>query len=338
MRITIAAEQLRRRVPGGIGRYTRGLLDGLRDVAPDLDVEVLRSPLPTQVLTRAWDRNWLGVPRSRRGSIVHATSLAFPPPRSSPLTVMVHDVAWRQVPDAFPRRGRQWHENALRRTIDLAARIVVPSDVVRQQVAAMAPVVVIEEGCDHLPPPDRAAAHRVLSAAGVASPGGGYVLTVSTLEPRKNLRALVDAHRRSGVQLPLVVAGPPGWGDALGDAPASHVHFVGAVDDAALAGLYAGATLFAYVPLVEGFGLPPVEAMHAGIPVIASDTVPSVTDAALLVEAADVDGIAAALERAMSDAELRAALVDAGRRRAARLTWAETANRHVALWEEVAAE
>jgi len=343
MKVTVVAEQLRRRVPGGIGTYARGLLSGLREVAPDLDLDVLRSRLPTQVLTRAWDRGLLGPPLGRSDGILHATSLAFPPPRRAALTVMVHDVAWRQVPDAFPRRGRLWHERALQRALDHAKRIVVPSPVVRQQVAAMAPVVVIEEGCDHLPRADHAGARRLLSTAGLTAPEDGYVLTVSTLEPRKNLRALVDAHARSGVTLPLVIAGPQGWsgtadaGDAAGRAR-DNVHFVGAVNDAALAGLYAGATLFAYVPLVEGFGLPPVEAMHAGVPVIASDAVPSVADAAQLVDATDVDAIAAAFDRVTTDVDLRTHLVEAGRRRSAVLTWAEAAKRHLALWEEVAAE
>lgn len=340
MRVTVVAEQLRRRVPGGIGTYARGLLGGLQEVAPNLDLAVLESRLPTQVLTRAWDRGLLGPPRDRNDGILHATSLAFPPARRTALTVMVHDVAWRQVPDAFPPRGRLWHERALRRALDRAARIVVPSQEVRQQVATMAPVVVIEEGCDHLPPPDHAAARRLLSGAGVTAPDDGYVLTVSTLEPRKNLRALVDAYARSGVAIPLVVAGPRGWGDAA-DAPdraSRNVHFVGAVDDAALAGLYAGATVFVYVPLVEGFGLPPVEAMRAGVPVIASDAVPSVTSAAVTVAAEDTAAIAAAIEELAGSRSLRANLAEAGRRRAAALTWAEAAKRHLALWEEVAAE
>jgi glycosyltransferase involved in cell wall biosynthesis len=341
MKVTVVAEQLRRRVPGGIGTYARGLLRGLEEVAPGLDVEVLRSPVPTQVLTRAWDRNMFGVPRSRRGGVVHATSLAFPPPRGhAALTVMVHDLAWRHVPDAFPARGRRWHEAALRRAVEQAARIVVPSAAVRQQVAAMVPVVVIEEGCDHLPPPDHRSATGVLARAGLRSAADApFLLTVGTLEPRKNLRTLTEAHRRSGLDVPLVVAGPRGWGDAVEpDAHDGRVHFAGAVDDATLAALYARATAFAYVPLMEGFGLPPVEAMHAGVPVVASDAVPSVADAALLVDPADVDAIAAALERVTTDDGLRARLRQAGLRRAAQLTWAEAAKRHVALWEEVAAE
>jgi glycosyltransferase involved in cell wall biosynthesis len=358
VKVTIVAEQLRRSVPGGIGTYTRGLLTGLRDVAPHLDVAlhasratarpdplgawapwpVRASPLPGPLLTRAWDRGWLGPPRGRGDGVLHATSLAFPPPRRAPLTLMVHDVAWRQVPDAFPPRGRRWHEDALRRAVDVATRIVVPSDAVRQQVSAMAPVVVVEEGCDHLPSPDHVAARRLLTEAGLRM-DAGYLLTVSTLEPRKNLRTLVAAYHRSELMVPLVVVGAKGWGDAIDvdDDDRRGVHLVGAVEDATLAALYAGALAFAYVPVVEGFGLPPVEAMHAGVPVVAGDAVPSVGDAALVVDSADADAIAGALLTVMSDDAVRARLIETGRRRAAQLTWAEAAKRHVALWEEVAA-
>jgi glycosyltransferase involved in cell wall biosynthesis len=332
----MAVEQLRRPVPGGIGTYTRGLLQGLRD-CPDVEVTLyasrgpdlglglptLTSPLPSRLLTRAWDRGLVGAP-DKGFDVVHAVSLAAPP-SAVPLTVMVHDVAWRSVPSAYPWRGRRWHEAAVRRVFDRARAVVVPS---RETAAALRDrrVHVIEEGCDHLPPPARDGAAALLQRLGVVGP---YVLTVSTLEPRKNLARLIEAHRRSGLQWPLVVVGPSGWGRAV--PPAAGVVLTGFVDEAVKAGLLAGCRCLAYVPLVEGWGLPPVEAMAMGAPVVASP-MPSIGKAALVVDPADADAIAAGLVAASVEGSERDRLIAAGRDRAAGLTWRAAASAHVELW------
>jgi glycosyltransferase involved in cell wall biosynthesis len=353
--VTLIVEQLRRAVPAGIGTYTRGLMQGLRALDDDIGVTlhasratqrpdplaawgwpVVASPLPAELLTRAWDRGWLRAPAG--GDVVHATSLAFPRV-TSPLTVMVHDLAWRDVPDAFPPRGRAWHEAAFRRALDNAARLVVPSDRVAAQFPVGAPVVVIEEGADHLPPPDHDAARRVLEACDIRD-GEPYLLTVSTLEPRKNLASLLRAYGVARDALPepwrLVVVGAKGWGADLApeDLPRGAV-LAGEVTDGALAALYAGARCFAYIPLVEGFGLPPIEAMHHGVPVVASD-VPSTGGAALEVDPLDVDGIANAIVTAAADEAARSRLIATGTKRASELRWVDVARRHVALWREVA--
>ncbi|MGH9062841.1 MAG: glycosyltransferase, partial [Acidimicrobiales bacterium] len=139
MRVGLAVEQLRRRVPGGIGTYALGLLQGLAALgheAPDvtllasraarrpdplahLGFPVRTSMLPPALLTRAWDAG-LGPALGARGGgagldVVHAVSLAAPAGGATPLVVCVHDVAWRSLPGALPPRGRRWHEAALRR-------------------------------------------------------------------------------------------------------------------------------------------------------------------------------------------------------------------------------
>jgi len=124
--------------------------------------------------------------------------------------------------------------------------------------------------------------------------------------------------------------GPAGWGDG-GPSPAEGVALAGYVDDGVLAGLYAGARLVAFVPLVEGYGLPAVEPMAFGVPVVASP-VPSTAGAAYEVEPTDVDAIAAALLLVATDDGLRADLAAAGRERAATLTWAASAARHAEIW------
>lgn len=194
-------------------------------------------------------------------------------------------------------------------------------------------VAVVEEGCDHLPPPDHEAARGLLAGLGVNGP---YLLSVGTLEPRKNLARVMRAYAAAAASLPgpwpLVVVGPPGWGPAL--RPVAGVHVAGRVDAAVLAALYAGARCVVYVPLVEGFGLPAVEAMAHGVPVVASP-MPSTGGAAVEVDPRDVETIAAGVVRAATDEQVRAGAVEAGRRRAAALTWEAAARRHVEAWRSL---
>jgi glycosyltransferase involved in cell wall biosynthesis len=201
--------------------------------------------------------------------------------------------------------------------------------------AEAARVEVVEEGADHLPAGDRAAARRLLQSLGVV---GEYVVTVSTLEPRKNLprllAAFTTARARLGESTALVVVGPAGWGPAV--RPTHGAVLAGAVSDAVLAALYEGARCLVYVPLVEGFGLPAVEAMQARVPVVAS-AMPSTGGAALEVDPLDPDAIAEAIVVACTDDERRDALVDAGQKRAASLRWRDAARRHVEIWEHAAA-
>ncbi|MBV8159288.1 MAG: glycosyltransferase, partial [Acidimicrobiia bacterium] len=165
---------------------------------------------------------------------------------------------------------------------------------------------------------------------------GEYLLTVSTLEPRKNLARLLAAYRVARPRLPepwpLVVVGPAGWGQSL--APEPGVVLAGAVPAPVLAGLYGRARLVAYVPLLEGFGLPAVEAMYACAPVVASP-MPSTGGAAYDADPGDVQAIADALARVAGHEGVRSQLVTAGVVRSAELTWEAAARRHADLWREV---
>jgi glycosyltransferase involved in cell wall biosynthesis len=267
--------------------------------------------------------------------VLHATSFAAPPPGAAPLSMMVHDLAWRHFPDAYPERGRRWHEAALGRAIERAALLIVPSAAVADDLLAAgalpARVEVVEEGCDHLAAADEDGATALLGRLGVT---GDFLLTVSTLEPRKNLPALLAAYELARHRLPepwpLVVVGPAGWGPSLRPGPG--VLLAGQATGGVLTALYGRSRLVAYVPLREGFGLPVVEAMSCGTPVVSSP-VPSAGGAALEVDPFDVDGIAAGLVEAATDDGRREDLVAAGRARAAGLTWTATARRHVELWD-----
>lgn len=362
LRVSVVAEQLRREVPGGIGTYIQGLAQGLRSLGPDAPAYQLwasrlarratdpldilgpskLSPLPPWALLRAWGLGMAGP--GDQVDVVHATSFAVPPRGRTPLSVMVHDLAWRRHPEAYPARGARWHEKALHRALRRADRFVVPSELTAQDLVAAGAdagrVRVVPEGCDHLPPADHAAASALLEGRGIK---GGYLLTVSTLEPRKNLHRLIEAYRRVRPSLPepwpLVVVGPVGWDGTGSPEPITRISgedviFAGPAPSAALNALYERARLVAYVPLWEGFGLPPVEAMRAGTPVVSS-AVPSTEDAAFEVEANDTDSISNGLLEVATDDALRQDLVVAGRRRASQLTWQRAAREHVEIWASI---
>ncbi len=205
-------------------------------------------------------------------------------------------------------------------------------------------ITVVQSGADHLPPPDPAGADALLAHLGVR---GAYLLTVGTVEPRKNLERLVHAYDAIRSSLPepwpLVVVGPSGWGRQPSiSGETQGVVFAGAVSGAVLAELYERARAFAYVPLTEGAGLPPLEAMRAGTPAVVADEVPSVHDLgapgpapALLVDPLDIENIAAGLMTALTDDRTRATLSDRGTRYAHGRTWRHAARAHLALWRSL---
>ncbi len=160
-------------------------------------------------------------------------------------------------------------------------------------------ITVIPMGSDHLPPPDLEAASTLLSRLGVHGP---FLLSVGTLEPRKNQARLIAAYERVRGLLPepwpLVMVGPSGWGKQV--RPEAGVVLAGLVSPAELSALYAMTRLLAYVPLIEGFGIPPVEAMAFGAPVVASP-LPSTAGAAFEVDPHDVESIAEGLLRVATD-------------------------------------
>jgi len=404
VRVLIAVEQLRRSVPGGIGRYASGLLGGLAAAAATatataaaadrhasgsgaLEVSllasrpsgprwgggphvadplarwglaVITSPLPGPLLTRAWDRGIVAAPTGF--DVVHSVSLASPPVRrnatpghrTEALVVTVHDLAWQAFPEVATRRGRRWHQGALRRALKRADALVTSSDAVAEELRAAGggdgAVHVFQWGADHLPAPDRGGASALLGRLGV---GGEYLLSAGTLEPRKNLKRLITAYAAARPSLrepwPLVVVGPRGWGDSglAGDSegglPAPEgVVAAGQVSDGVLAALYERARVFAYVPLTEGYGFPPLEAMTFGVPVVVGTGVPSVAPApleqpaALRVDPLETEAITEALVAAAGDEALRATLSHRGLALARSRTWFRAASQHVELWESLA--
>ena len=368
--VLIAVEQLRRRVPGGIGAYATGLLNGLAANDDGAAVEVtllasraprhgdplarfgrpvMTSPLPGPLLTRAWDRRLVHAPEGF--GIVHAVSLAAPMLRRSSrsrLVMTVHDLAWRRHPETTTARGRRWHESALRRARDGAEALVVPSRLVAAELIAAgvdpARITIVPGGSDHLADPDPAGTDELLRRAGVT---GEFLLTVSTMEPRKNVDRLVLAYARVRPLLPepwpLVIVGPAGWGpEPAGPRNAAGVVLAGAVPDAVLSELYRRARAFAYVPLTEGYGLPPLEAMRMGTPSVVASEVPSVHDLgqprpppARIVDPYDVEDMASGIADVLTNDAVRTDLAARGTEHARSRTWRAAARDHIALWSSL---
>ena len=368
--VALQAGQLDQPVPGGIGRYVEGLVRHL----PAAGVAVERFA-GGRWRYEAWHRFRRPAVRTA-GDLVHAPSLAVPPPGRRPLVVTVHDLAFRSHPDCFPPRGRAFHERGLALALAEAAAVVVPSEATAAELrsAGFEPsrVHVAHHGIDLEPldplgslgpqfPPAGSPLNPLQPShphwqpaegvpGGDPSPGGGqetpvlglqsrsYLLFVGTVEPRKGVDVLLAAHaalRRQGhPDLQLVIAGPPGWGETPSlDGPG--VVAPGRVDEATLDALYRGAAALAVPSRSEGFGLPALEAMARGCPVVASDAgaLPEVVgDAGLLVPPGDADALAGALGRLLDDDALAASLGAAGHRRAATFTWAACTAAHLAAY------
>jgi glycosyltransferase involved in cell wall biosynthesis len=303
---------------------------------------------PGRLVTRTWvtlRRPALPGGLLDRLDLVHATSAAVPPTGGRPLVATVHDLAFRHFPNAYPAAGRRYHERSARIVADEAARVLVPSEATARDLAELygvdrSRITITPLGVEIPAEPDRAGAERLLRDLGVRGP---FLLAVGTLEPRKNLPRLLDAFGVVSEELPghwMVVVGPVGWGPRLRPTWDSvRVKLAGPVGDALLHALYQAADGLAYPSLYEGFGLPVLEAMANGTPVLTSDTssLPEVAgDAALLVDPQDRSAIAAGLVRLAGDDELRRRLVEAGRRRAAGFTWRATAAATWATYREVA--
>ncbi|MBI3910112.1 MAG: glycosyltransferase family 4 protein [Armatimonadetes bacterium] len=268
-----------------------------------------------------------------------------------PVITTIHDVAFRRFPRLFPLKHAVLLNTLIPIAVRRAARVLTGSEATRRDLLqfyhlAEERVVVTPYAADPIyRPMDRDLARaRVAQAFGIKRP---YVLSVGVLQPRKNLPRLVRAFACLAREFPhqLVLVGKEGWASAeLRRAVAetrleARVTFTGYVADPDLPALYAAADLFAYPSLYEGFGLPPLEAMACGTPVVTSNvsSLPEVTgDAARWVDPHSVAEIAAALRDLLEDKAERQRLSAAGLVRARRFSWDETARRTLAVYREVA--
>ena len=352
-------------MPGGTATSTLGMLRGLveRDdvdlvgvaarhkepapgaFAPPIPVEHL--PLPRPLLYETWHA--LRRPSIERATgpvdVVHATAIAVPPTKA-PLVMTIHDLAFLADPTQPTRHGLRFFARGTQLARQHADLVLVPSEATaaecRQAGFDEAKIRIVPWGVDITPLTDEdvAAATRT---HGLTRP---YVLFVGTIEPRKNLHGLVAAMASlAGRDIDLVMVGPEGWNTDVAallaplDGTGIGVHALGFLPPNSLPPLFAGAAAFCFPSFREGFGMPVLEAMAHGAPVVTSlDTATEEVagDAALLVDPRDVQGIAKAIARLLDEPDLAADLRARGLARAAEHSWARTAALTAAAYAEVA--
>ncbi len=349
----------------GVARATLGLLDGLSAIEQPHHIAVLAaSGAPPAGLPAFAGRRLrridagspaLGVSQiwrlpalaARRGAeLWHAPYYVRPLWGVPPAVVTVYDIIGRVVPGALTLRARFGFEALMRLSLRSAAMVISSSAATSADLAAAygvpasrMRVIPLAAGPEFRP---RSSAEVAAVRQRYGLPGR-YVIYVGSNKPHKNLPALLRAFARVDGDAALVIAGRwdpryPESRDVAGTLGlADRVRWLPDVDDAVLPALLTGALAFVFPSRYEGFGLPPLEAMQCGTPVIAAATssLPEVVGDAGLLVPPSAAALAQALQRLLDDAALRERLADAGLRRAAQFSWTETARRVVQVYEEV---
>jgi len=321
------------------------------------NARTLQVPLNPRWFTLLWYRWRLPMPlRSLAGSwdIYHSPNFVLPRLGGGRSIVTVHDLSFLRTPQFAEPRLRRYLTKAVPRAIQQADWVLADSAATKEDIEDLlnippSQVQVIYAACD-------ASIHRVHDATLLQQTQRRlelprpYILSLGTLEPRKNFEGLVHAYRllmqaRPDTRHHLVIVGRKGWlyegiFHAIAETGlAERVHICTNVEDEDLSAVYSMADLFVFPSWYEGFGMPPLEAMACDVPVIASDrgSLPEVLgDAALYVNPEDIEGIARAMSRLLEGDEERDSLVQRGRKQVQQFSWERSAKELLALYQNLA--
>ena len=310
--------------------------------------------IPPSFFTELRILHWLAleqrlkmIAHTRRFDVYHETT-SFPAAvRGLPVVHTVYDLSLLKHRDKHPRERVMLFDFFFKRRLPYATHVLTISEFMRQEILEelrlpedrVTAVPLAPEAVFYRRSPEQVA--QVLAKAGWPSE---YFLFVGTLEPRKNLPLLLQALARSKTRVPLILAGWQGWGGPDWESDLERLKLrervvcTGYVDEEALACLYSGAAAFVYPSWYEGFGLPVLEAMACGCPVICSNTssLPEVAgDAAILIDPRDAEGLANALDTVLDDSALQQSLAQLGLKKAAEFSWENTALRTLEVFANV---
>lgn len=350
--LAIIIEQVLAKVPGGTGRYAAQITEALVETAPagwtvqpwvarhrNIGLaEIPGCPPPRRLaagprtLAEMWRK---GLPPKPTGDLIHATTPLAPAKGTRPLVVTIHDAAPISNPKGLSARQVEWYAAMIKRSADKADAIIVPTSAVREELNSLYKIGdrihVIGHGVTPMAVPNDADSRRRRWSL-----PDRYVISLATLEPRKGLDVLVKALARPEVgKVHLVVVGQTGWGGLdLGSVAEKagldpwRIHQLGRLTDTELASAMAGASVLAMPSRVEGFGLPVLEAMAAGLPVVTSDA-PALLEvggeAIVSAPVGDDKALSEALAEVLSDESKAAAMAAAGLKRAASYRWSDAA-------------
>ena len=363
---------------GGIGRYVRELVTALSLIDQMTQYSLFvsgssASQLPQSLgsnfhwkptrftpkwLARIWHRARLPLPVeffTGSLSLFHATDFVLPPTLPAVPTVLtVHDLSFVRVSDSASPALKQYLDVVVPRSVSRATHILADSqatadDLISFYGVSSKKISVLLSGVNSKFSQDISSKVLMTTRKKYILDDFPYIFTVGTVQPRKNyirlIQSLAQLHSK-GIDIHLVIAGGKGWLDnpiykAIDD---NHmrdfVHFIGFADDEDLPALYKNATCLAFPSLYEGFGLPVLEAMAAGIPVLTSNvsSLPEVAgDAAITVDPYDLEAITDGLQRLILDTELRNTLIQKGLARAQQFTWEKSARQLLGIYQDLLA-
>lgn len=351
---------------GGIAQYTQHLIREMAELETGHTFRILQSRKDAWNLAAgsSMERVWCWTPAHhrlerwtlgiealpQRLDLLHSPDFIPPQFGARRSIVTIHDLAFLHYPQFLTEDSRRFYNGQIEAAVRRADRIIAVSEATRQDVVNLLDVpkekvrVVLEGVAPNfhpLPPYDQNPALEKYQLT------AGYILFVSTIEPRKNVEGLLRAYAKLRAELagtpPLVIAGGEGWlsedvYDLAGDLGVDDcVRWLGRTSYDVLPALYAAASVFCLPSHYEGFGLPALEAMACGTPVVVSDraSLPEVVDeAGLLVNPDDTDDIAAALQRVLTDRDLASDLRGKGLARARQFTWRKAAEETLEVYEQ----